>query len=123
MDQDQEPKSLPVVLEGYPDEVLSSWLRRHAAYYAVSEAALIAWLGLRVSNLRTVDLSQRLGDHLGPVSQRTCGRMPLASMASTKGWITPKPLIRRATFRTRRSRVRLRQASSPSVPTLPVHDR
>ncbi len=46
--------------------VLSFWLRRHAAYCAVSEAAPIAWLGLRVSNLRTVDLSQSLGDHLGP---------------------------------------------------------
>jgi hypothetical protein len=55
MGRDHEPKPFPVVLEAYPDEVLSSWLRRHAAYYAVSEAALIAWLGLKVSALRTVD--------------------------------------------------------------------
>jgi hypothetical protein len=53
--EDHELKPFPVVLEACPDELLSSWLRRHAAYYAVSEAALIAWLGLKVSTLRTVD--------------------------------------------------------------------
>ena len=52
-------RPLPVVLAPTPDELLSSWLRRHASFYGLTEPALISWLGLQVKLLRTLDI--RLG--------------------------------------------------------------
>ena len=34
-------KQLPVVLPPVPDELLSSWIARHAAYYNVSPRAML----------------------------------------------------------------------------------
>jgi hypothetical protein len=52
-------RPLPVVLAPAPDELLSSWLRRHASFYGLTESILISWLNLEVKALRGLDI--RLG--------------------------------------------------------------
>jgi hypothetical protein len=51
-------KPLPVVLKPVLDELLSSWLGRHATYYGVTKPFFTKWLMLGTSNLSTLD--QRL---------------------------------------------------------------
>jgi hypothetical protein len=58
-DDDEVHRPLPVVLRPIPDELLSSWLARHAAYYSVSGPFFAKWLVLGTSNLRALD--HRLG--------------------------------------------------------------
>src|SRR5208282_5034272 len=52
-------RPLPVVLKPVPDELLSSWLARHAAYYGVSERFFAKWLMLGANNFQALD--HRLG--------------------------------------------------------------
>jgi hypothetical protein len=56
--QEDTDKPLPVILKPVLDELLSSWLGRHAAYYGVTGRFLANWLMLGTSNLSTLD--QRL---------------------------------------------------------------
>lgn len=58
-DEDDACRPLPVVLRPIPDELLSSWLARHAAYYGVSAPFFAKWLRLDTSNLSALD--HRLG--------------------------------------------------------------
>jgi len=57
--EDDTCKPLPVVLRPVADELLSSWLARHAAYYGVSRPFFAKWLRLGTSNLSVLD--HRLG--------------------------------------------------------------
>ena len=61
MTQDQEiaHRPLPVVLRPVTDELLSSWLVRHAAYYNVTASFFAQWLVLGTRNLSALD--HRLG--------------------------------------------------------------
>jgi hypothetical protein len=69
-EQDFNNKSLPVILKAVPDELLSSWLYRHAVFYGVTERLLIDWLALETPTLRALDNKlnlrhvARLGDML-----------------------------------------------------------
>jgi hypothetical protein len=59
---DDEPdahRPLPVVLKPVDDELLSSWLARHAAYYGVSKPFFAKWLMPGTRNLSLLDY--RLG--------------------------------------------------------------
>ena len=58
-DKDDAHRPLPVVLRPIPDELLSSWLARHAAYYGVKGPFFAKWLMLGTSNLSALD--HRLG--------------------------------------------------------------
>jgi hypothetical protein len=58
-DQNDADKSLPVVLKPVADELLSSWLGRHATYYGVTGPFLAKWLMLGTRNLSALD--HRLG--------------------------------------------------------------
>jgi hypothetical protein len=58
-------RPLPVVLKPAPDELLSSWLRRHVAFYGLTEPMFVSWLRLGTKNLRSLD--SRLG--LGPIAR------------------------------------------------------
>jgi hypothetical protein len=58
-DADDTCRPLPVVLRPIADELLSSWLARHAAYYGVSGPFFAKWLDLGTSNLSALD--HRLG--------------------------------------------------------------
>lgn len=49
-------RQLPVRLAPYPDELLSSWIIRHAAFYAVPPLAMLQHCLPEVQSLRTCDL-------------------------------------------------------------------
>ncbi len=59
IDDDDAHRPLPVVLKPVDDELLSSWLARHAAYYGVSGPFFAKWLMLGTRNLSLLD--HRLG--------------------------------------------------------------
>ncbi len=58
-DLENDHRPLPVVLRPVADELLSSWLVRHAAYYGVTGPFFAKWLRLGTPNLSTLD--HRLG--------------------------------------------------------------
>ena len=58
-------KPLPVVLKAARDELLSSWLARHARFYGVTGPFFAKWLGL--GDIRLSALDYRLG--LGQVAR------------------------------------------------------
>lgn len=58
-DEDAAHRPLPVVLKSVADELLSSWLARHAAYYGVTGPFFAKWLMLGTRNLSVLD--HRLG--------------------------------------------------------------
>ena len=58
-DADDAFRPLPVVLNPVADELLSSWLARHAAYYGVTGPFFAKWLMLGTCNLSVLD--HRLG--------------------------------------------------------------
>jgi TniQ len=58
-DSEMARRPLPVVLNPVTDELLSSWLVRHAAYYGVTGSFFAQWLMLGTHNLSTLD--HRLG--------------------------------------------------------------
>jgi hypothetical protein len=47
-DEDDAHRPLPVVLKPVDDELLSSWLARHAAYYGVS-GPFLSYVGFSVT--------------------------------------------------------------------------
>lgn len=49
-------RQLPVRLAPYPDELLSSWIIRHAAFYAVPPLAMLQHCLPEIQSLRTADL-------------------------------------------------------------------
>ena len=58
-DHEKAHRPLPVVLRPVADELLSSWLVRHAAYYGVTGSFFAQWLMLGTRNLSALD--HRLG--------------------------------------------------------------
>jgi len=54
-------RPLPVVLPPARDELLSSWLRRHAVFYGITEPMFLSWLGLGARSLRCLDGRLSLG--------------------------------------------------------------
>jgi hypothetical protein len=100
-DQGDEHRPLPVVLRPVADELLSSWLARHAAYYAVTGPYFAKWLtlgrrrarcafarvpiGARPANLRHLVpadqfcgsrwlADERHGDELDRITLQFCGK-------------------------------------------------
>ena len=59
-DEDDAHRPLPVVLKPVDDELLSSWLARHAAYYGVSGPFFAKWLMPGTRNLSLLDHRLRL---------------------------------------------------------------
>ena len=61
----QEPvRPFPVVLRPRPDEVLSSWLTRHAAYYGVTRRRLLDHVGILSSSVEALDREITLGQQI-----------------------------------------------------------
>lgn len=54
-DEDRALRPLPIVLRPQPDELLSSWLLRHAAYYNVGPHQLLQHVGLSAPSLQHLD--------------------------------------------------------------------
>jgi TniQ len=87
-------KPLPIVLKAVPDELLSSWLRRHARFYGVTEAGLIDWLGLGVLALRTLDHQLGLGQVARLSQALYCDPKTLVEMTHTPLPAEARPLVR-----------------------------
>jgi hypothetical protein len=64
---DANSKPLPVVLKAARDELLSSWLARHARFYGVAGPFFAKWLGL--GDIRLLALDHRLS--LGQIARLT----------------------------------------------------
>ena len=61
----QEPvRPFPVVLRPRPDEVLSSWLTRHAAYYGVTRRRLLDHVGILSPSVEALDREITLGQQI-----------------------------------------------------------
>ena len=58
---DANSKPLPVVLRVARDELLSSWLARHARFYGVTGPFFAKWLGLGDIRLSALDHRLSLG--------------------------------------------------------------
>lgn len=77
-------RPLPVVLPALPNELLSSWLRRHADFYRVSGRIMLRHCLPDASSLRELDLSltdcdqNRLGEMLrcDPLAIRNMTHLP-----------------------------------------------
>ncbi len=73
-------RPLPVLLPALPDELLSSWLGRHAAFYRVSGGRLLRHCGVDAGSTRGLDLAlsahdQRLLAHAFRTDPRVLRRM------------------------------------------------
>src|SRR4051794_36571193 len=66
------PRPLPVVLTSAPDEALSSWISRHAAFYGLSRAAMLRHCAPDALSLRGLDraLTQGQEDRLAHLFRR-----------------------------------------------------
>jgi hypothetical protein len=82
MIENTPPRPLPVVLSHHSDELLSSWIGRHAAFYAVPPLVMLRHCLPEASTLRAADL-QLTGDQ----------EIRLANMFATE-----PAMIRRMTF-------------------------
>ena len=56
MTENTPPRQLPVWLPPYTDELLSSWISRHAAFYVVPPLVMLRHFLPEVSSLRSADL-------------------------------------------------------------------
>lgn len=56
MIEDPIPRQLPVILPPHPDELLSSWIGRHACFYAVPPLVMLRHCLPEASSLRAADL-------------------------------------------------------------------
>lgn len=63
-------KPLPVVLKPVLDELLSSWLGRHAAYYGVTGPFLANWLMLGTSKLSALIIGSAC--RKSPACRKSC---------------------------------------------------
>jgi hypothetical protein len=87
-------KPLPVVLEQAPDELLSSWLRRHAAFYGLTEPMLVSWLRLGTKNLRSLDNRLSLGAIAHIVEKFRCDPKEIVEMTHASLPAEVAPLVR-----------------------------
>ncbi|MCY0150932.1 hypothetical protein [Hoeflea alexandrii] len=61
MSENTPPRPLPVVLSRHSDELLSFWIGRHAAFYAVPPLVMLRHCLPEASSLRAADM-QLTGD-------------------------------------------------------------
>jgi TniQ len=73
-------RPLPVVLRPVPDELLSSWLRRHVTFYGLTEPMFLSWLRLGTKNLRSLDSRLGLGQVTRIVEKFQCDPKTIVEM-------------------------------------------
>jgi transcription elongation factor Elf1 len=88
--------SLPVVLKPLPDELLSSWLARHAAFYEVGNRRLLSHLGLEASCLEALDYGSSLAQQIVLADCFRCEPARIAAMSHAGACNDVRRLIRRA---------------------------
>ena len=77
-------RPLPVILKPMPDELLSSWLRRHANFYGLTEPLLINWLNFDITNLRRLDVKLNFGQMARIVEVLRCDPKTIIGMTHTE---------------------------------------
>ena len=77
---DVSAKPLPVVLRAARDELLSSWLSRHARFYGVTGPFFAKWLGLGDIRLSTLDHRLSLGQVARLTDKFRCDPVTLIGM-------------------------------------------
>lgn len=77
---DANSKPLPVVLRVARDELLSSWLARHARFYGVTGPFFAKWLGLGDIRLSTLDHRLSLGQVARLADKFRCDPVTLINM-------------------------------------------
>jgi hypothetical protein len=77
---DASSKPLPVVLRAARDELLSSWLSRHARFYGITGPFFAKWLGLGDIRLSTLDHHLSLGQVARLTEKFRCDPVTLISM-------------------------------------------
>ena len=87
-------KPLPVVLERAPDELLSSWLRRHGAFNGLTEPMFVSWLGLGTMNLRSLDNWLSLGAIAHVVEKFRCDPKVIVEMTHASLPAEVAPIVR-----------------------------
>ena len=85
---DGAKKQLPVVLPPVPDEILSSWIARHAAFYGISLQAMLrhADPDARSLSSENAHLTQNLGELLAHIFRSEAvnlRRMTLSNISSS----------------------------------------
>ena len=85
---DGAKKQLPVVLPPVPDELLSSWIARHAAFYGVSLRAMLRHADPDARSRRAADahLTQEQEEQLAHIFRREVldiRRMTFANISSS----------------------------------------
>ena len=87
-------RPLPVVLPPARDELLSSWLRRHVAFYGVTEPMFASWLRLGTNNLRSLDGRLGLGQVARIVEKFRCDPSAVLEMTHAPLPAEFAPLVR-----------------------------
>jgi hypothetical protein len=89
-------KALPVVLRARPDELLSSWLARHATYYGVSRRRLLDHVGLSAPSLETLDHEVSLAQQIVLAGFFRCEPAQVAAMSHVAVRADLRRLVRRS---------------------------
>jgi len=89
-------RPLPVVLKAQPDELLSSWLARHAAYYGVARRRLLDHVGLSAPSLEALDHEVSLAQQIVLAGFFHCEPAELAAMSHVAVREDLRRLVRRS---------------------------
>ena len=89
-------KPLPVVLKARPDELLSSWLARHATYYGVARRRLLDHVGLSVPSLEALDHEVSLAQQIVLAGFFHCEPAEVAAMSHVAVREVLRHLVRRS---------------------------
>ena len=89
-------RPLPVVLKAQPDELLSSWLARHATYYGVARRRLLDHVGLSAPSLEALDHEVSLGQQIVLAGFFHCEPAEVAAMSHVAVREDLRRLIRRS---------------------------
>ncbi len=81
-------KPLPVVLNAARDELLSSWLARHAQFYGVTGPFFAKWLGLGDTRFSALDLRLGLGQVALLAERFRCDPAALIDMTHIAGQVS-----------------------------------
>jgi hypothetical protein len=89
-------RPLPVVLKAQPDELLSSWLARHATYYGVARRRLLNHVGLSAPSLEALDHEVSLGQQIVLAGFFHCEPAEVAAMSHVAVREDLRRLVRRS---------------------------
>ena len=85
-------RPLPVILPSLRDELLSSWIHRHAAFYRVSSAHMLRHCRLQAP-LWSLDLRLVLQDRLRLAALLRCDPRSISRMTHSRRGVTSRDLI------------------------------